>query len=60
MAKEVKVITPEEQRKSGNLPYYKEYCVEDLPFPRTLVCCHLRTTIIEDRKYCVDCGEGIC
>ena len=26
---------------------------------RKFVCSHLRTTIIDDKRYCVDCREGI-
>lgn len=39
--------------------YYKTYCVEDLPFPRHLVCCHLRVVCIEGVYYCVVCGERV-
>lgn len=27
------------------------------PGKHTFACPHLRTTILDDRKYCVDCGE---
>ena len=26
---------------------------------KAMVCKHLKTTIIDDRKYCVDCGEEV-
>jgi len=57
MAEKIRFITSGEANKGVNLPYYKEYCVEDLPFPRELVCLHLETTIIDDRRYCVNCGK---
>jgi len=53
-------LSKEQEEFQARLERMHPPVIDDTPDPtRKFVCCHLRTTLIADKKYCVDCGEEI-